>query len=83
MSRAGTGDKGTDQGSMQRNPDTDSRFDAVRRGHFRALRIPLSIALLSAGLSGNMPATAQVAATPPAPASSPSPDEIKQREQEL
>ncbi|WP_300159761.1 peptidoglycan DD-metalloendopeptidase family protein [Bradyrhizobium sp.] len=30
-----------------------------------------------------MPATAQVAATPPAPASSPSPDEIKQREQEL
>ncbi|MDE2601269.1 MAG: peptidoglycan DD-metalloendopeptidase family protein [Bradyrhizobium sp.] len=68
---------------MQRNPDTDSRFDAVRRGHFRAFRIPLSIALLSAGLSGNMPATAQVAATPPAPASSPSPDEIKQREQEL
>jgi murein hydrolase activator len=78
-----TGDKGTDRGSMQRGPDTDSHFDTAHRGHFRAFRIPLSIALLSAGLSGNTPATAQMAATTPAPASSPSPDAIKQREQEL
>jgi murein hydrolase activator len=68
---------------MQRGPDTDSHFDTAHRGHFRAFRIPLSIALLSAGLSGNTPATAQMAATTPAPASSPSPDAIKQREQEL
>ena len=81
MSR--TGDKGTDRGSMQRGPGTDSHFDTAHRGHFRAFRIPLSIALLSAGLSGNTPATAQMAATTPAPASSPSPDAIKQREQEL
>jgi murein hydrolase activator len=78
-----TGDKGTDRGSMQRGPGTDSHFDTAHRGHFRAFRIPLSIALLSAGLSGNTPATAQMAATTPAPASSPSPDAIKQREQEL
>jgi murein hydrolase activator len=68
---------------MQRGPGTDSHFDTAHRGHFRAFRIPLSIALLSAGLSGNTPATAQMAATTPAPASSPSPDAIKQREQEL
>jgi septal ring factor EnvC (AmiA/AmiB activator) len=76
-----TGDKGTDQ--LQRGPDTDSPAGSARRGHFRAFRIPLSIALLSAALSGNTPAAAQIVATAPAPASSPSPDAIKQREQEL
>src|SRR6201996_5789379 len=83
---------------MQRNPDRDSRFDTARRGQPRTLwtcilRMPLSVALLSAGFSGftSVVAMAQAAAqsqTPvatatPAPTSSSSPDAIKQREQEL
>jgi murein hydrolase activator len=74
---------------MQRNPDTDSRFDTARRGPPRALRIPLSIALLSAGFTGFTPLAAMaqtqtpVATATPATASSPAPDAIKQREQEL
>ena len=74
---------------MQRNPDTDSRFDTACRGRPRGLRIPLSIAVLSAGFAGFTPlaAVAQtqtpVATATPAPASNPSPDPIKQREQEL
>src|SRR6201996_6364610 len=83
---------------MQRNPDRDSRFDTARRGQPRTLwtcilRMPLSVALISAGFSGftSVVAMAQAAAqsqTPvatatPAPTSSSSPDAIKQREQEL
>src|ERR1700743_2201027 len=70
---------------MQRSPDTHSLFETARRGQPRALRIPLSVALLSVGFAGLAlsPATPQVAAAMPAPASSPSPDAIKQREQEL
>lgn len=85
MSRASTNDEGTDQDSMQRSPDTHSRFEAARRGQPRALRIPLSIALLSAGFAGisPSPAMAQRATATSAPTSNSSPDAIKQREQEL
>src|SRR6185437_5599598 len=82
---------------MQRNPDSDSRFDTARRGQAHRLRIPLSIALLAAGFAGlaplaamaqaqnqvQIPAQTPAATTTPAPASSPAPDAIKQREQEL
>ena len=78
-------------GSMQRSPETDSRFDTARRGLRRILRIPVSIALLSAGLVGFTPlaakAQAQIQAQTPVatatPAPSLTPDAIKQREQEL
>ena len=89
MNSAAANDEGTDQSSMQRNPDTDSRFDTARRGQLRGLRIPLSIAWLSAGFAGFTPLAANaqvqtpVATATPAPASNPSPDAIKQREQEL
>ncbi|QWG18694.1 peptidoglycan DD-metalloendopeptidase family protein [Bradyrhizobium sediminis] len=58
--------------------------DTARRGLLCSVRIPLSIALLSAGLAGihSLPAAAQVAAAPPQ-ATAVSPDAIKQREQEL
>jgi murein hydrolase activator len=69
---------------MQRGSDTHSRFDTARRGQLHALRIPLSIALLSAVFSCMSPAVwGQVATATPTPATTPSPDAIKQREQEL
>jgi septal ring factor EnvC (AmiA/AmiB activator) len=56
----------------------------MRRGRPGPVRIPLSIALLSAGFAGMslLPASAQVAAATPQTAAA-SPDSIKQREQEL
>jgi septal ring factor EnvC (AmiA/AmiB activator) len=70
---------------MQRCPDIRSRFDTARRGQLRALRIPLSVALLSGVFAGmSLPVRGQVAtATPTPPAAATSPDDIKQREQEL
>jgi septal ring factor EnvC (AmiA/AmiB activator) len=58
--------------------------DAVRRGQSASVRIPLSIALLSAGFAGMWlsPAAAQVAESTPQ-TTAVSPDAIKQREQEL
>ena len=67
----------------------DSYPDTARRGLLCSVRIPLSIALLSAGLAGTglagislVPAAAQVAESTPQTAAV-SPDAIKQREQEL
>jgi septal ring factor EnvC (AmiA/AmiB activator) len=56
----------------------------MRRGRPVPVRIPLSIALLSAGFAGMslLPAAAQVAAATPQTATA-SPDSIRQREQEL
>ena len=71
---------------MQPTPDIDVHSDAARRGQPSLMRLPLSIALLSAGLAGIglWPATAQIAAQVPAPLpTTSSPDAIKQREQEL
>jgi murein hydrolase activator len=58
--------------------------DTVGRGRLSATRIPLSIALLSAGFAGMSlsPASAQLAGNPPQTTAA-SPDIIKQREQEL
>src|SRR5665647_2369780 len=58
--------------------------DTIGRGRSASGRIPLSIALLSAGFAGLSlsPATAQVAASTPQ-ATAASSDAIKQREQEL
>ncbi len=69
---------------MQATPDLYSYPDTARRGQLSAIRIPFSIALLSAGLAGIglLPAAAQVAASTPQETSA-SPDAIKQREQEL
>jgi septal ring factor EnvC (AmiA/AmiB activator) len=69
---------------MQPAPDIHSYSSTARRGQLHSLRIPLSIALLSAGLAGIglLPASAQVAETTPQATAS-SPDAIKQREQEL
>ena len=69
---------------MQTTPDPHSYQDTVRRGPRCPVRIPLSIALLSAGFAGISlpPASAQVAASTPQ-TSAASPDAIKQREQEL
>ena len=70
--------------NLQSYPDT-----VRRRGQTSSVGIPLSLALLSAGFAGFgvLPAAAQVAtSTPQATASqatAPSPDAIKQREQEL
>src|SRR6202048_3359900 len=84
---------------MQAPPDIHSYPDTARRGQLSSVRVrlPLSIALLSAGFAGMslLPAAAQVlpaagqglpaaqgaAPTPQTTASSP--DAIKQREQEL
>ena len=67
----------------------DSYPGTARRGQLSSVRIPLSIALLSAGLAGTglagislVPATAQVAESTPQ-TTAVSPDAIKQREQEL
>ena len=49
-----------------------------------SIRVPLSMALLSAGLASLSPSPAPAQVTPPAPQTSPaSPDAIRQREQEL
>jgi murein hydrolase activator len=58
--------------------------DTARRGQLSSVRIPLSIALLASGFAGMdlLPAAAQVAAPTPQ-TTTPSPDAIKQREQEL
>jgi septal ring factor EnvC (AmiA/AmiB activator) len=58
--------------------------DTARRGQLFLVRIPLSIALLSAGFAGMglLPAAGQVAATTPQAMATP-PDAINQREQEL
>ncbi len=83
---------------MQATPDIHSYSDTARRGQRSSVRIPLSIALLSAGIAGMsllpaaaqvlpaaaqvLPAAAEIAGSPPQ-ATSTSPDAIKQREQEL
>ena len=72
---------------MQPTRNIQSYPDTARRGQLWSVRmplLPLSIALLSAGLAGIhlAPAAAQVAAAPPQTVST-SPDAIKQREQEL
>jgi murein hydrolase activator len=94
---AGAGKEGTDSGSMQRDPNTHSRFAAARRGQLHDF--VFSLALLCASVAGiTLPATAQVTKTQvttaqvatsqaatatPTPAATPSPDAIQQREQEL
>jgi septal ring factor EnvC (AmiA/AmiB activator) len=67
---------------MQAARDIPFDPDTARRGQRSSVSIPLSIALLAAGLSGMTlsPASAQTAAPKPADVS---PDAIKQREQEL
>jgi septal ring factor EnvC (AmiA/AmiB activator) len=69
---------------MQPRRNIQSYPDTARRGQLDSVRIPLSIALLSAGFAGMslLPAAAQVAGTA-AQATAASPDAIKQREQEL
>lgn len=69
---------------MQPTRNIQSYPDTAGRGQLCSVRIPLSIALLSAGFAGIhlVPAAAQVAASPPQTISA-SPDAIKQREQEL
>ena len=68
---------------MQPTRNSQSYPDTGRRGRLCSVRIPLSIALLSAGFAGihPAPAAAQVVAAPQT--ISASPDAIKQREQEL
>ncbi len=65
-------------------PNTPSYRDTVRSGPVASARISLSIALLSAGFAGISPSpiAAQLAESTPQSAV-PSPDAIKQREQEL
>ena len=69
---------------MQATPDIRSYPDTFGRGRGACVRIPLSIALLSASFAGMSlsPAAAQVAASTPQTTAA-SPDAIKQREQEL
>jgi murein hydrolase activator len=69
---------------MQPDRNIPSLPDAVRRGQLASVRIPLSLALLSAGFAGMClsPAAAQVAESTPQ-TTAVSPDAIKQREQEL
>ena len=69
---------------MQPTRDIDLYADIARRDQPGSIRFPLSMALLSAGLAGInfSPALAQAAA-PIEQAAAPSPDVIKQREQEL
>jgi murein hydrolase activator len=67
---------------MQRGPNTLSPFATARRGQLHGF--PFSLALLCVGLAGTaLPAAAQVATATATPAATPSPDAIKQREQEL
>src|ERR1700730_7256613 len=83
---------------MRARPDFHSYPDTARRGQLSSIRIPLSIALLSAGFAGMslLPAAAQVlpvasqvlpaagqAAASTQQTTAASPDAIKQREQEL
>jgi septal ring factor EnvC (AmiA/AmiB activator) len=74
----------TEPDSMQRARDIHSYSDTVNRGQPSRARIPLSIALLSAGFAGIglVPAAAQVTAATPQTTTA-SPDAIRQREQEL
>src|ERR1700723_1294347 len=69
---------------MQPDRNIPSLADPSRRGQLAWVRIPLSIALLSAGFAGMWlsPAAAQVAESTPQ-TTAVSPDAIKQREQEL
>jgi murein hydrolase activator len=69
---------------MQPTRNIRSYPDTVSRSRPPSVRLPLSIALLSAGIAGigPLPVFAQVAATAPQ-ATAISPDAIKQREQEL
>jgi murein hydrolase activator len=69
---------------MQTTRNLQSYPDTTSRGPRSAVRIPFSIALLSAGFAGISlsPASAQVAASTPQTTAA-SPDAIKQREQEL
>jgi septal ring factor EnvC (AmiA/AmiB activator) len=69
---------------MQATRDIYSYPDTISRGRTSSVRIPLSIALLSAGFAGLSlsPASAQVAAPTPQTTSAP-PDAIKLREEEL
>src|ERR1700710_2700063 len=68
---------------MQPTRNIQSYPDTAGRGQHVSFRIPLSIALLSAGFAGmSLPAMAQIAAATPQ-ATAASPDAIKQREQEL
>ena len=69
---------------MQPPRNIRSYPDTAIRGWLSATRIPLSVALLSAGFAGigTLPAPAQVADTAPKTTAA-SPDTIKQREQEL
>src|SRR6202045_2928494 len=69
---------------MQPAQNIPSYPDTIGRGRPSSVRIPLSIALLSAGFAGMslLPASAQVAGTA-TQATAASPDAIKQREQEL
>src|ERR1700754_4573670 len=68
---------------MQPTRDIHSYPDTAGRGKPVSLRIPLSIALLSAGFAGmSLPAVAQIAAATPQVTAT-SPEAIKQREQEL
>jgi septal ring factor EnvC (AmiA/AmiB activator) len=68
---------------MQATRNLYSYPDTISRGRRSVTRIPLSIALLSAGFAGMSlsPASAQVAAA--APQTTASPDIIKQHEQQL
>jgi murein hydrolase activator len=69
---------------MQTTRNLRSYPDTTSRGPRSAVRIPFSIALLSAGFAGMslLPASAQVPASTPQTTNG-SPDAIKQREQEL
>src|ERR1700692_4131647 len=69
---------------MQPDRNIPSLADTVRRGQLASVRIPLSIALLSAGFAGMWlsPAAAQAAESTPQ-TTAVSPGAIKQREQEL
>jgi septal ring factor EnvC (AmiA/AmiB activator) len=69
---------------MQSTRNIQSYPDTIGRGRRSSVRIPLSIALLSAGFAGItlLPSAAQDAALTPQ-TSAASPDAIKQREQEL
>src|SRR6202158_4645508 len=69
---------------MQPTRNIQSYPDTISRGQLTSVRIPISIALLSAGFAGMslLPAAAQVAASTPQTTTA-SPDAIKQREQEL
>src|SRR6202163_2682287 len=69
---------------MQTTRNLRSSPDTTSRGPRSAVRIPFSIALLSAGFAGMslLPASAQVPASTPQTTNA-SPDAIKQREQQL